>query len=431
MKRIITRACGGACARYPAWNVAEHEDDARHPAITELRRVKIALIAEWLDPWRGGAETSTMQFVHHLMAGGAELHLFTRSRPSPTPGLRIHTIGGASMSRTRRSVTFAHRVERLLRANSFDMVHAITPCRYADIYQPRGGTIAETIERGIALRRSSPARSLKRYTNHLNLKQRYLLTMERKLLGQRDGPVIVALSDYVVQQLKRHYALPDERIRKVYNGVDTVSATVEERASRRAAIRRDFGIEADDCLVLMVAHNFRLKGVRCWMEAVALLAKRGIRDVRSLVIGKGDSGRWHRLAAHLRIADVLTFTGPSERVRDFYHAGDVLVHPTYYDPCSRVVLEALVEGLACVTTRWDGASEVIDHGKNGYVLDDPGDPAALADLVEKLRQVRLRRALGEAARELAGQVSMARHVTEMTALYEEVVELRHAAGIAR
>ena len=59
--------------------------------------MKVALVAEWLDPWRGGAETSTQQFIHHLMAGNVELHLFTRSRPSPTPGMHVHTISGASI----------------------------------------------------------------------------------------------------------------------------------------------------------------------------------------------------------------------------------------------------------------------------------------------------------------------------------------------
>ena len=117
--------------------------------------MRIALVSEWLDPWRGGAETSTLQFLHGLMDSGAEVHVFTRSRPSPTPGLVVHTVSGAAMSRSRRSITFAQRVERRFMGNSFDIVHAISPCRYADVYQPRGGTVAESIQRNIALRRTA------------------------------------------------------------------------------------------------------------------------------------------------------------------------------------------------------------------------------------------------------------------------------------
>jgi len=382
--------------------------------------MKVALVSEWLDSWRGGAETSTLQFIHHLMDRGVELHVFTRSRPSPTPGLFVHTINGASMSRTRRSVTFSHRVERILRADSFDVVHAISPCRFADIYQPRGGTVAETIERNVALRESAHARRLKRYTGRLNLKQRYLLSLERKLFKPGDGPLVVAISDYVVRQLREHYALPDDRIRTIYNGVDAGRSTPSERAGHRAAVRHEFGIADGELLVLLIAHNFRLKGVQRWMEALALLHDRGVDDVRSLILGRGESPRWHRLAVRLGIARRLTFVGPSERVREFLHAADILVHPTYYDPCSRVVLEGMAAGVPCITTRWDGASEMIVDGHNGYVLDDPTDVAALADRVEKLRDGSRRRRMGVAASAVAERVSMARHAREMVALYEEI-----------
>ena len=322
------------------------------------------------------------------------------------------------MSRTRRSVTFTHRAERILRENSFDLVHAISPCRYANIYQPRGGTVAETIERNLSLLRSGTARRFKRYAGHLNFKQRYLLSIERELLRRTDGPLVVAISDYVVRQLRDHYGLPDTRIHKVFNGVDPDPAIDSERQAHRSSIRREFQVRDGDCLVVLIAHNFRLKGVQRWMEALSSLVRRGVGDVRSLVIGKGDSVRWHRLAARLGVADYLTFIGPSERVPAFYHAADVLVHPTYYDPCSRVVLEAMAAGLPCITTRWDGASEVIEENISGYVLDDPGDVPTLADRVERLRDPTARRRLGDAARVVAEGLSMARHASAIMSLYE-------------
>jgi UDP-glucose:(heptosyl)LPS alpha-1,3-glucosyltransferase len=325
------------------------------------------------------------------------------------------------MSRTRRSVTFAHRVEFLLQADSFDIVHAISPCRGADIYQPRGGTVAETIERNLAMRRPGAVRSLKRYANHFNFKQRYMLAFERQILGGPDGPVVVAISRYVARQLKRHYNLPDERIRTIYNGVNPDGVTEVERARDRAAIRAEFGVAEDDLLVLLVAHNFRLKGVARWMEALALLVKRGVTNVRSLVVGKGESRRWHHMGARLGIARYLTLTGPSDRVKAFRCAGDVLVHPTYYDPCSRVVLEAMAAGLPCITTRWDGASEIIEDGVNGYVVNDPTDVAILAERVERLRDVELRQSMGEAAKAMTRHVGMDKHADAVLSLYEETM----------
>ncbi|MFQ5591793.1 MAG: glycosyltransferase family 4 protein [Phycisphaerae bacterium] len=382
--------------------------------------MKVALVAEWLDPWRGGAETSTLLFIHHLTQGGVDLHVFTRSRPSPTPNMHVHTISGASMSRTRRSTTFAYRVEALLRADSFDVIHAVSPCRLADIYQPRSGTVAETIERNLATRRAGAARSIKRYANRFNFKQRYMLAFERQILSDRERPVVIAISDYVVRQLKHHYRLSDGRIRKIYNAVNPDQVGEAERSRNRAMIRAEFGISRDELLVLLVAHNFRLKGVARWMEALSQMVRQGGCNVRSIVVGRGESRHWHDLCARLGIADHLALAGPSDRVPAFYHACDVLVHPTYYDPCSRVVLEGMVRGVPCITTRWDGASEMIEDGVNGYVLADPDDAAALADRIELLRDVGVRRRMGEAAKAVSDHASMDKHVDAVMQLYREM-----------
>lgn len=390
--------------------------------------MKVAVISEWLDTWRGGAETSTRLFIDHLLAASHEVHVFTRSRPAPAPGFSVHSINGAAMSRTRRSVMFMHRVERAVRAGEFDIVHAITPCMGADIYQPRGGTVAESVRRNLALLASGPLRSAKRAANLLNFKQRHALLTERMILRGDRGPIIVALSDYVVRQLKHHYGVPDARIRKIFNGVEPDPATPNERARHRTEIREEFGISADATLVLHVAHNFRLKGTFRWIEALARLKNLGTGNIRSLVIGKGESRAAHRAVAAQGIGNLLQFVGETDRVRHFLHAADVLVHPTYYDPCSRVVLEAMVSGVVPVTTRWDGSSEMIQPGENGFVLEDPTDISALAEAVAAAADPDRRAERTRRASDIADSVSMARHAREMTNLYEEIVNRRTSAA---
>ncbi len=47
------------------------------------------------------------------------------------------------------------------------------------------------------------------------------------------------------------------------------------------------------------------------------------------------------------------------------------MQPTYYDPCSLVVLEALACGLPVITTAQNGASELMTDGREGYILTAP------------------------------------------------------------
>jgi UDP-glucose:(heptosyl)LPS alpha-1,3-glucosyltransferase len=149
--------------------------------------------------------------------------------------------------------------------------------------------------------------------------------------------------------------------------------------------------------------------------------------VRSIVLGKGDSPRWHRLVEKLGIADCCTLAGPTDRANAFRHAADVLVHPTYYDPCSRSVLEGMMAGLPCVTTRWDGAAELIDNGLNGFVLDDPDDVETLANRVSDLRNAELRSKIGGEAVKVTMRASMARNAREMTKLYEFIASQKRIA----
>ena len=386
--------------------------------------MRIALVMERIESARGGAETSTLQFARHLLDLGIEVELFTLSSPAVASEIKVHSIDVDGSTRTRRSAAFVHEVDRLTGAGSFDVVHAISPCRQADVYEPRGGTVVETMARNLALRRTAAARFVKRLANRFNRRQRLMLELERQLLGGDRKPFVLALSDYVVRQLRAHYDFPESHIRKVFNGVDPDESSDADRARDRREIRSRYGIADDELLVLLVAHNFKLKGVGRWIEAAARLVQAGQVNLRSLVVGRGDSARWRRMAASVGAADRVLFAGPTDRVSAFYHAADLLVHPTYYDPCSRVVLEALAAGLPAITTRYDGAAEAIEDGVNGWVLASPEDVEGLAERVSRLADPQHRQEMGRHAEQAGRKASMRRHAEQVATVYEEVARRR-------
>ena len=382
--------------------------------------MNVALVIEWLDAWRGGAETSTQQFIHALIARGVHLDVYTRSRLSPTPAMKVHTIATPVPARVAKTAVFVRRVDGRIRHQSYDIVHAITPCMTADVYQPRGGTVVETIERNIALRRPRVARHAKRLTGCLNIRQQLMQRLERRLLTRSDPPMVAAVSNYVARQLHDHYSYPPSRVRVVFNGVSADDTPPEQRIRNRAEIRSMYGIAEGELLVILMAHNFRLKGVARWIDTVRRLSQHHELDVRSLVVGKENPARWQRLVARAQVGSHIQFVGPTQRAAAFRHAADILVHPTYYDPCSRVVLEALSCGLPCITTSYDGASEVIESGKNGLVVSTPDDIDELARAVVTLADPQTRERISRACEPLQKRLSMTRHVDEMLALYHDM-----------
>ena len=112
---------------------------------------------------------------------------------------------------------------------------------------------------------------------------------ERKLCEMRDGPLIVAISNYVARQFSRHYGVEAGRITVIPNGVETPDSGDREQIDRlRTQIFTQLGIgQANEAvLFLFAANNFWLKGLDCLMEAMKLVSAR-----RSSEAGFSDGRR--------------------------------------------------------------------------------------------------------------------------------------------
>jgi UDP-glucose:(heptosyl)LPS alpha-1,3-glucosyltransferase len=258
----------------------------------------------------------------------------------------------------------------------------------------------------------------------MNNKQQILLRAEQRLLRRKPPPVVVAISQYVVRQLDDHYGVNGDGVRLIFNGVDPIAGDEEVRKRNRAEIRKSFLVPQGAYLLLMVAHNFKLKGLRQAIEALARLAGQQGIDPVLLIVGHGKPASYRRQADRLGVSRRLRFVGDTERMSAFYHAADVLVHPTFYDPCSRVVLEALSAGLPCVTTRWNGAAEIMTDGEQGFVIDSPHDTDALAERLQRLAAPNFRDRCGQAAQRLRNRLGMKAHAAGVRALYGELLERR-------
>jgi UDP-glucose:(heptosyl)LPS alpha-1,3-glucosyltransferase len=111
-----------------------------------------------------------------------------------------------------------------------------------------------------------------------------------------------------------------------------------------------------------------------------------------------------------------------------YAAADIAAQPTFYDACSLTTLESLASGLPMITTRLNGASELVTPGVDGFVIDGPHDEAALADRLALLAADPWRRAvMGRAARRLAEAHGCDDCFARIVAVYGEVVASRGGA----
>ena len=148
--------------------------------------------------------------------------------------------------------------------------------------------------------------------------------------------------------------MPDERLRVIYNAVDTHTFTPDLRA-HRARVRARHRIPARAMVYLHVGSGFERKGVAASIDALAALPA----PAHLMVVGKDKHvARYADRARRLGLSGRVTLAGPQPDPRPYFGAADAFVLPTLYDPCPNAALEAMACWLPIVTSTRSGAAEL-------------------------------------------------------------------------
>jgi len=388
--------------------------------------VKIGFQIEHLDPSRGGAETYVHRFAETLIAAGHEVHLFATGFQTEPAGAVTHHVLQRGLSRPERDLRFARAARKAARRAGLDVVVAVGRTLGANVLQPHGGTLPGSRRQNLLLMRNATLRGLKQAFDWANPRIRAQLWIERRQYETEPAPDVVAISRMVRRDVRQFYGVPEDRLHLVYNGVDLDRFSPHVCDAQRRAAREAWGLGEDETCFLIVAHNLRLKGLRELVEAAARLDKG--RPWRVVVVGKGSARPYLERIEQSGCAGRFQFAGPMADVVGAYAAADAYVQPTWYDPCSLVVLEALACGRPVITTRFNGASELMEDGRDGLLIDAPSEIDRLADAMRQLLDRDTRCRMARAARETAEQHSIERNFKEMMAVFEKAAARREDRG---
>ena len=388
---------------------------------------KIAIVIERADVSLGGAERSVFELATAISRLGPEVYILAAR--GQTDAGNVHILCPSPPGKRACYFAFAKALRKQLSKNHYDIIHSVLPFEFADVYQPRGGTYAESILRNAASYRNRFSESFKRSTAFTNYRRTILVRAERKLCQQANGPVIAALSQYVVDQLKRHYGTDPRRIVLIPNGIET-KIRIEPAATKhlRTRILTQLDLKEADKLVLFLfaANNFRLKGLTVLIEAMHLATTfhAGERDSFLVVAGSGRTHKYHDLANRLDVGGRILFLGPTSDIQTLLSVIDVAVLPTFYDPSSRFILEAIAAGKPVITTTFNGATDLFTNERHGKILNAPEDVGALADAVSYFTNAENIQKASQAiaADNLKEKISINRVAGQLISVYESILQ---------
>lgn len=356
----------------------------------------VALVLDRFDPDRGGLEHWAWQWTQWLLARDCTVTVVAAEARADLPWssrLRRCEVGFAASR-----VALAERLAAAVEPLGADLIHDLGSGWRYDVLQPQfGSRLADDRQH---LRALAPwARLRARASRHRRRRLADIRELERRQYTDNRGHV-VAVSDMTRRDLQRLHAVAADRITVIHNGVDADRFRPAEPAARAAARRRHGW--SDEVVLLFAGHNFHLKGLRTVLEALARLRA---PQLRLLITGRGDAEPYAARAARLGIAAQVRFAGFVPDVREAFAAADAFVQPTFYDPCSLVLLEAAASGLPGLTSRCNGAAELFRDGESAHIIADPADSAETARRLATWLDVAARARMGDAAQAAARRAS--------------------------
>ncbi|KAF0245681.1 MAG: UDP-glucose(heptosyl)LPS alpha-1 [Planctomycetota bacterium] len=365
--------------------------------------MKIALVVYTWSETRGGVERYVFDLAKGLRARGHEVHVWSRRREGETPGVVFHEVPGISIGHLKYNA-FARDAAKLVRLDDYDCVHGFGRTFSQDLLRVGGGCHEEYL-------RQTKGREPGALWFLFHPKDRALIRLEKEVFAKKCWRRLVCISKRVAGEVHRIHGVAHEDCLVIHNGTDIEKFHPRNRVTASGPAR-----------LLFVGSGFERKGLEQALDALALMKG----EWRLRVVGRGDAGAYAAQSARLGRVE---FAGPQSAMPAEYGRADALIFPTLYDAFGTVALEAMATGIPVVISRQAGASEVVTHGVDGLIVEDPRDPSSLAAAIGTLVDDPARReSMGGAAREKAVQHSIDGNIEKVVMLYREIAREKGRAS---
>jgi UDP-glucose:(heptosyl)LPS alpha-1,3-glucosyltransferase len=376
--------------------------------------VKIALVRKDYTRRKGGAEGYVVTLSTQLASMGHDVHVFANRIDIDAEGIGGITFHEVPIPKIRtflRHVWFAKRAEKKLREGNYDIIAGLSRIWYQDVYRVGDPLYAHWL-------RSHPPNIIDRVFGPLNPKQRTMLSIEKKIFRSPMLRRIIAISKLDCELLQQYYDVPREKIRVVYNGVSQDRFNPDNRRFREEVLE-EYGIDKGKIVLLFVGMDFKRKGLKHLIDALGHISGE-LKRVHCLIVSNDNPKKYILQAQKSGVDGVITFSRATPEVHRIYGAADVFVFPTLYDPFANVHLEALASGLPVITTASAGGCEIVEEGKNGFVLPSPDDTELMVKHILRLLDPDERQRMSEAAVNSVKDFTIERNAREVAGLYEEI-----------
>ena len=221
------------------------------------------------------------------------------------------------------------------------------------------------------------ARQLRTPLYRLTYRYRLFSRFERAVFGEDADTDILLITDQQRRQFQKYYETPDSRLHLLPPGVSADRCRGADAQTLRCDFRREFEVDEDELVLLLIGSGFITKGLDRALHAVAALPSALRKRARLFVIGQDNPRQFLGLAAELGIEDQLRIFSGRDDIPRFLQGADIMLHPAYVESGGIVLIEAIIAGLPVIATDVCGYAPYIEQADAGVLIGSPFSQEAL------------------------------------------------------
>ena len=220
------------------------------------------------------------------------------------------------------------------------------------------------------------------------LVRRFYILAERCTAKLKD--IIMVNSQRDFDQAKKMKIKPRQNIELIHNGVDSYKMGIFGKDEAKIKLfekltQRQRGFLHAKIVVGTVANFYKTKGLEYFIEAIKLLrAEPAIAHTAFVIVGDGpERGKLELQIKESGLKNKIFLAGRLPDARKYLAAFDIFVMSSVKEGFPWALLEAMAAKLPVVATNVGAVPEVIEDGKNGFLVE-PRKPELLAQKIKEL-----------------------------------------------
>lgn len=198
---------------------------------------------------------------------------------------------------------------------------------------------------------------------------RYLLYVEKKGFENPNLVKVRCNSEMVREDVLREYSVPAEKLVVIHSSIrwKAMEKVFADRHRIARMLCQKHRIDPAWKSLLFLGSGFDRKGLDVAIKGLSLMPA----AYHLIVVGKGATRVYARLAAELDVGGRVHFLGPQADGWQYAALCTAMVLPSQYDPFGGAAAEGHAMGIPVLVSDKTGYSDWVEHGRNGVIIPTP------------------------------------------------------------